>query len=351
MRTRRQLGTQLVALSAALAARSLPARAAEQTLRLASISAADAAAYAGVIEPFARAVERDSNGRIEMAPKPIGGYGKPAELFPMVERGDIEMAATVQGYHPGRFPQTSVIELPMLYDNAIAGTRALLALHKEGLLDKDYTTVKALALYVAAPFAIFTTGKKIASVKDVRGLRVRTPGPTVGLALAKLGAIPLGIPINMIGDAIASGTVDAVAFSMDSTLVTQGAGGKLLADQLSVVVDVRFAAPAQMLVMNRAKWDALPADLQAVLEKDAVAMAIDGARAREVAETAAGKKFQTDPRYTYITFTAEQRAEMARAMAPAFDDWKAGMTRLGLDGEGLLNRTRELVKQFEVAAK
>ena len=40
----------------------------------------------------------------------------------MVEKGDIEIAATVQGYHPGRFPQSSVMELPLMYENSIAGT-------------------------------------------------------------------------------------------------------------------------------------------------------------------------------------------------------------------------------------
>ena len=46
-----------------------------------------------------------------------------------------------------------------------------------------------------------TTGKKIATLRDLRGLRVRVSSPTMGLALAKLGAIPLGIPAATIGDA------------------------------------------------------------------------------------------------------------------------------------------------------
>jgi TRAP-type C4-dicarboxylate transport system substrate-binding protein len=77
-----------------------------------------------------------------VALKPLGGYGKPAELFTMVEKGAIEMAATVQGYHPGRFPQSSVMELPFMFENSIAGTSAMMSLYKEGLLDKDYATVK-----------------------------------------------------------------------------------------------------------------------------------------------------------------------------------------------------------------
>ena len=39
--------------------------------------------------------------------------------------------------------------------------------------------------------------------RDFRGLRMRSPSITVGVALAKLGAVPLGIPLNMIGETIA----------------------------------------------------------------------------------------------------------------------------------------------------
>ena len=105
-----------------------PATAADYVLRFATINAAETASYARVLEPFARAVEAESAGRIEVALKPIGGYGKPADLFNLVEKGEIEIAATVQGYNPGRFPQSSVMELPLMYENSVAGSEALWSL-------------------------------------------------------------------------------------------------------------------------------------------------------------------------------------------------------------------------------
>src|SRR3978361_1802071 len=126
---------------------------------------------------------------------------------------------------------------------------------------------KLLDVSVCPPEPICTPGKKIQTVRDFRGLRMRTPSTTVGVALAKLGAVPLGIPLNMIGDTIASGYVDAIAYGWDSVTTTKGAGGKFLADQLSVAIDARLAAPALMVVMNRATWDAMPADLKKIMEK------------------------------------------------------------------------------------
>jgi len=284
MSSRNMMNSTAAALLGFAALLSSPASAAELVLRFASINTEGTPAYDKVLLPFAKAIEEESEGRIEVALKPLGGYGKPPELFNMVEKGAIEMAATVQGYNPGRFPQSSVMELPFMFENSIAGTEAMMSLYKEGLLDRDYASVKVLGLYVLPPYPIFTTGKKIQTVRDFRGLRMRAPSVTVGVALAKLGAVPLGVPLNMIGDTIASGYVDAIAYGWDSTTTTKGAGGKVLADQLSVVVDARLAAPALMVVMNRATWDALPDDLKKIIEKHGSDIAGAIARVREAQE-------------------------------------------------------------------
>ncbi len=351
MSSRTRMSSTAATLLALVALVFTPASAAEVVLRFGSINTENTAPYDQVLVPFAKAVEEESEGRIEVALKPLGGYGKPAELFTMVEKGAIEMAATVQGYHPGRFPQSSVMELPFMFENSIAGTSAMMSLYKEGLLDKDYASVKVLGLYVLPPYPIFTTGKKIQSVKDFRGLRMRAPSTTVGVALSKLGAVPLGIPLNMIGDTIASGYVDAIAYGWDSTTTTKGTAGKVLADQLKVVIDARLAAPALMIVMNRAAWDAMPPDLRKIVEKHASDLAMGSARIREAQEAVSKKKLQNDPRFTALAFNDQQRAEIQAVTAPAVTEWKANMAKLGIDGERLYKRARELIQQYKVATK
>jgi TRAP-type C4-dicarboxylate transport system substrate-binding protein len=106
-----------------------------------------------------------------------------------------------------------------------------------------------------------------------------------------------------------------------------------------------------MVVMNRAKWDALPPDLQAILDKHSPDFVGGNARIREEMEAATKKKLQADPRFTYVGLSAEQRADMQRIITPAVTDWKASMAKLGIDGEKLLARAQELIQQFKVAAK
>src|ERR1051325_6569130 len=116
------------------------------------------------------------------------------------------------------------MELPLMYENSIAGTRAMMAMYKEGLISEDYSTVKVLALYVLPPYGIFTTGKKMAELKDLRGLRLRTPSATVGLALARLGTIPVGVPSNMMGEALDHNIIDGATYGWGLRAEGRGAG-------------------------------------------------------------------------------------------------------------------------------
>ena len=346
--TRRNLA---LALGAAAMLPASHAHAAEFVLRFASINLANTAAYQQILVPFAQAVEKDSAGRIEVDLKPMGGYGKPADLFNMTERGDIDICATVQGYNPGRFPRSSVMELPLMFDSAVAGTQALWKLFQDGDIAADYASVKVLGLYMLPPYGIFTNGKKIAQLKDLRGLRVRTPSPTVGLALSRLGAIPVGVPTDMIGDMLESRTINAITYGWDSLTTGKGFGDKKLADQVDVLVDANFAAPALMVVMNRAKWDGLPPDLQAIIDKHSANLVTGNAKLRDDAEAVARAKLRVDPHYTYRDLTADERAEMARTIQPAVGDWKATMAHHAIDGEALYEKARTLSRQFHTAGR
>lgn len=351
MYTRRQATIQIMALSALFAGGGSVARAQAKTLRFNTMDPAGAGHVAGVLEPFRQAIEAQSGGRLAVEIRLFDAGVQPATFFPAVEHGDIELAQTVQGYSPGHFPRSSVIELPLLLDTATAGGKVLTALFQEGQLNPEYDSVKLLALCAMPPATIFTTGRKITSSKDFRGLRVRISNATAGRAMAMLGAIPIGVPFDMIADSLANHTVEAVMFYMDSTRVVRVPGDKTLADLLSVAADIHFGSTALMLVMNRASYDALPGDLRAVVDAAGQQFSVNDGRVRDATEGVAREKFRADPRYTVIEFTPAQTAELRHAIQPAYDDWKATMKKSGIDGDRLLTRASELIQQSSVAVK
>jgi TRAP-type transport system periplasmic protein len=321
------------------------ADAAEVTLRFASINQPTTRTYQEQLVPLKAAIERESKGKVAVDLRGLGQFGRPTELFGLVEKGEVEMAATVQGYSPGRFPQSSVMELPLLYETAEAGTYAMWKLYEEGLLDKDYASVKVLSLYVLPPYAIMTSTADVTSVRDLRGLRLRSPSLTVGFAMNRLGTIPLGLPLDHIGPSLTANLIDGITYGMDSAITTIG-DGKPLIEQIKVVVDAKFAAPALMIVMNKAAYEKLSPEVRAIIDRSTgLDFSVSTAAARDKWDDEARVKLKAQGQHTFRTFSDEQRKEIAMRVAPVVDEWSAGMTRQGVDGAKLLERARALVRE------
>ena len=91
------------------------ARAAEVTLKLAHFLPPVAPAHAKLLKPWAEQVEAASDGRISIRIYPsmqLGG--SPPQLFDQVRDGVADIAWTLPGYTPGRFPKLETFELPFV---------------------------------------------------------------------------------------------------------------------------------------------------------------------------------------------------------------------------------------------
>jgi TRAP-type C4-dicarboxylate transport system substrate-binding protein len=339
----RRIFTALALVAASFPA-ALEARAAEYTLSFATLSTADAAQYHDIFEPLAGQIEKDSGGRIKIDMRPLGGYGKPADHIPMLERGELDIAYGVQGYTPDKFPLSTVMELPLMYSDSVTGTKAFWQLYKEGLLEKDYANYKILALFVLPPYGIFTVDRNITALKDLRGLRIRTPSPTVGLALARLGAIPVGLPVNVLPESLENGVINAAAFGWDTLHTNRAPDGRTSEELVKYMLDANFAAPALMIAMNKKKYESLPEDLRKVIDAHTGGdWAIALAKYREAGEAAAKQRLAKDPAHTVIALSDEQREQMRKTIEPAVAEWANGLKKRGIDADKLLARARELM--------
>ena len=64
--------------------------------------------------------------------QPVGVYGAADQLLDLVENGIVDMAWIVNGYTPGRFERSGVIELPFLYETSEEATDAYYTMFEEG---------------------------------------------------------------------------------------------------------------------------------------------------------------------------------------------------------------------------
>jgi len=239
---------------------------------------------------------------------------------------------TVVGYTPGRFPRTEVFELPFMMTNPVATAAAYWEMVETDFQSNEYKDVKVLGAWVHGPGVIHTKDG-VSSLEDMKGLSVRGPTRIINDMLSELGATPVGMPLPAIPEALSKGVVGGTVIPWEVTT----------AIRLSELVGNHTEFSGDEAVMNKAKYDALPDDLKAILDAESGAKLSTFASqimwdmdpgAREIAEKAGNNISVLD------------EAEVARwkdASKPVVDRWVADMKAKGIDGAALIEQAKALI--------
>ncbi|MBN1907950.1 MAG: hypothetical protein JW927_22930, partial [Deltaproteobacteria bacterium] len=71
-----------------------------------------------IFEPWAKKIEELSGGRVKVTMFSGGALGKAADHYNLAEEGIADITYALQDYTPGRFPLTTVFELPFMIPSA-----------------------------------------------------------------------------------------------------------------------------------------------------------------------------------------------------------------------------------------
>jgi len=214
-----------------------------------------------VVEPWAKELEAKTSGEVKVeifnAASPLG---KPTEQANQVKSGTVDIALGLRGAEGDKFPGSSIIELPFLVPNALAGSRTLWGLYADGTLADEYKDYKVLALFVHNPGLIHTATKRVVNLADLKGLRLRVPNKTVAASLEHVGAVPVVLQVNEVMDAVKSGQIDGIVTNWGNPL--QGFN-----DFMKFHTDTRLYTAAFFIVMNREKYQNLPTELRRAIDE------------------------------------------------------------------------------------
>ena len=270
------------------------AQAPEYTLKLHHLLGPKSPAQTQMLEPWAKAVEEGTGGRVKIEIYPAMSLGgAPPQLVRQVADGVVDIIWTVNGYTPGLFPRSEVFELPTIYTNDIAATNlAMRALFAE-YLAPEYEAMHLLFNHVHAGQAIQMAKEPVRTVADTQGKKLRVPGPTGNAVVEAMGATPVTMPVPDLPQALATSAVDGALIpweiipALNLQDVTQY--------QIEGPNKARFGTTTFQVSMNRPRWEAMPDDIKAAFDT-----ASDEAWLRKVAEVWRG----TDDRGIQIAIDA-----------------------------------------------
>ncbi|MGC0224553.1 TRAP-type C4-dicarboxylate transport system, substrate-binding protein [Pseudooceanicola nitratireducens] len=331
--------------AATLAAGLAPglATAQEVTLRLHQFLPPVATVPAKILKPWASEVEAASDGRIKIEhydSMTLGG--KPPELIDQAIDGVADIVMTVVGYTPGRYPKTEVFELPFMMTNPVATSMAFQDLVETDLQDGEYKDVKVLGAWVHGP-GVIHADKPILSVEDMKGVKMRGPTRVINDMLKELGAVPVGMPLPAIPEALSKGVVNGTVIPWEVTPAIRLA--ELSNNHTEFTGDQALYTATIIMVMNKAKYDSMPDDLKAVL---------DAQSGMKLSEFAAQVMWDADAPAREIavkngnTINALSEAEVAKfkeKAGPVTDRWIADMEAKSIDGAALIEQAKDLIKK------
>lgn len=203
------------ALSVAMTLCTTTAQAQTTTLKLSHYLPAVHGIHTDFIMPWTKQVSQCSGDEIKFEVFPAGTQlGNVARQQEQVMAGVVDIAHGLTGIPRGRFPRTSLIDIPFLTDDAGAATYALWQM-LPNVLAEDYKGLKVLALHAHNGGLLHTTQKKVETMEDMQGLRIRTPSPAVSDMLSFLGATPQGLPPGEVYENLQRGVLDGTVFPWD----------------------------------------------------------------------------------------------------------------------------------------
>ncbi|MGZ3216531.1 TRAP transporter substrate-binding protein [Paracoccus sp. T5] len=247
-----------VAVASALIATTAQA---EVTLKVSHYLPSVHGIHTDFILPWTEQITACTEGEVQFEIFPAGSQlGNVARQQEQVMAGVVDIANGLTGIPRGRFPRTSLIDMPFLTVDAGAATYALWELLPDYLAE-EYEGVKVLALYAHNGGLLHTTGTKVETMEDMRGLRIRTPSPAVSEMLSALGADPQGLPPGEVYESLQRGVIDGTVFPWDPV---KSFG---LNEVLDYHLDLGAYTVSFFFVMNQRSYDGLTDKAKACVDQ------------------------------------------------------------------------------------
>lgn len=313
------------------------------TLRLHQFLPPQAPVPSHAIKPWAEKVEKDSGGRIRVQLFPTMQLGgRPPELFDQARDGVVDIVWTVLGYTPGRFPKAEVFELPFMCGTGESSSRAYQEYVQAHAMD-EFAGVKLLCVHTHGP-GLFHSRSPINKLEDLKGMRVRGGSRIINIMLEQMGAVPVGMPVPQVGEALSKGVIQATTIPWE--VVPALKVHQIVKNHTGFSGNRGMYTQTFGFVMNQARYDKLPADLKKVIDANSgmAAAALFG-RAMDEGDKV-GLAEARKAGNNIVTLDAAETQRWQRAASGVRASWYSEVKGKGIDGEKLVAEAERLLAKY-----
>ncbi|SNB47257.1 TRAP transporter substrate-binding protein [Geobacter sp. DSM 9736] len=294
------------------------------------------------MERWAKEVEKRTGGKVKVKTFPGGTLLNAKNMLEGVNSGIADIGNFAMSYQPGRFPVSEAVDLPYGFTSSKVASQVLFDLVQK-YKPREFEKVKMVTLFTCPPTNLMTS-KPVRSLKDLKGMELRVAGTSAEVA-KRLGAVPVAMPQSETPEAIQKGVVKGMVSSLEILQDFKFAAYTPHATIVNLPV-VSFA-----VVMNKAKWDSLPADVKKVIDDLSREQAVWTGEYvdRHVQEALAWSK--KNYAHNVHTLPAADQKQVDALLAPMVQEYVKKVSSQGLNGNQLVAEVRALKSKYESQGK
>jgi TRAP-type C4-dicarboxylate transport system substrate-binding protein len=292
-----------------------------------------------VINYFNEQLTEKSGGRLSLDIYSGGSLCAPGDVLDACLTGIADIAFTYTATSPGSFPVSSLIDLPYDYASAQSCGAAFNDFYNEYIDDisPELEDAKVLMVFCGGP-GVLLSNEPITTVDQFKGLQVRT-NSTLALVVSAIGGTPVTMGMGEIYEGLRTGVVDSYIGAVE-TVDSYAFDEVTKYGTMYPLLNTSF-----YMFMSPDAYDALPADLQQVI--DEVAADVWATRANTFMDHSGLLSYEaTKGAVQYMNFDEGEVDKMLDMSSSVITDYAAQLDGMGFDGQAMIDRYHELVDQY-----
>jgi len=274
-------------------------------------------------ESWCQEVEKRTGGKVKVDYYPGQTLTKAKQVYDGTVEGLSDVGMSVLAYTRGRFPVMSAVDLPLGYTSGKVATKIVNMVNAK-FKPKEFKDVQVMYLHAHGPGLVHTKGKAVRKMEDMQGLKFRGHG-TSALVVKALGGTPVPKPMPETYEMLQKGVVNGAVYPLEANK-----GWKL--GEVTNYATAAFSAAyttSFFVVMNKDKWDALPADAQKAITQINIEWAEKHGAAWDSSDMA-GIKFFLNQGGQILGVDKKEQARWKKAVAPIVDEYVVKAKKKGI---------------------
>lgn len=293
-----------------------------------------------LIQPWAKAIEEATEGRVVITSYPAQTLLPANEIYNGVIDGIADIGMSCFSYTRGQFPVLEVFELPgITYMNSkVASNVAWEGIQQ--LNPEEVQDTKLMMVIATGPGDLYTK-TPVKSLNDLQGLEIRATGLSAK-TLEALGAAPVAMAQSEAYESLSKGVVKG---NLGPIEVLKGWKQAEVTNNLTrtpFLYNTLF-----FVTMNKEKWNALDAKDQEIIEGINEQFFNEAGANLWDSQNEDALKWATEEQgMEVITLSEEEQDQWKSLLKPIQDEYAAKMNEKGLDGQKILDTVNQLADQY-----